>query len=203
MVAPLILGVLAGFVVSIPPGPVTATRIAQTVDTGRRQTMPFICGVAICDVAYASAAVVGTTVISVSVLGIINTVGFLILLGLGVRYAFFKIIPAQEQRGKFSTTGSFVIGLLLPLTTPTLAASYFIIAGLLRSRGALSDEIIPGHLFALGAGAGTLLWLISLKAAFRKLSQNKGKAFVHATTRCAGILLLVAAAYAGKALFLP
>ena len=203
MLTALILGVLAGFVVSISPGPVTATLIAKTVETGRRQTMVFACGAALCEVLYASAAILGMDLlIPVRAQGLINGAGFLLLLGMGIRYTFFDVVPASQKEKSISASNSFVLGLILPLTTPTIGASYVVIAGLLHTNGLLATEVSARNAFAAGTGAGTFLWLSAMMMTVEKLQKNAGLKIVRITARGAGMFMLLAAAYVGKGLIL-
>lgn len=197
MIPALIIGTIVGFVISIPPGPVTATIVAQSLRSGYRRLVPFVIGVSLCEIAYALAAVVGASIISGLLMDILNAVGVILLLGLGIRYTFFDINHLPVQR-PLSVAGGFALGLIMPLSTPTLGASYVAIAGILYSTNVLGNNVVLHSAFAVGAGVGTIMWLSVIGMTFEKLRQTSGANLVRTTMRCAGVSLLVAAIVVGK-----
>lgn len=159
-------GLLIGFSIAAPVGPIGLLCIRRTLADGRAAGLVSGLGAATADALYGAVAGFGLTFISgalISQQGWLRLAGGLFLLYLGIRT--FVARPAQqaaEVRGGTSLAGAYATTLALTLTNPATILSF---VGIFAGLGLASDargDYGSAALLVLGVFAGSALWWLLL-----------------------------------------
>ena len=165
----ILIGVLLGFAVCIPPGPVNIVIISQAMKRG------FLHGFA----AGMLAAALDGTYCLLAVLGLANVVGYLdayrpvlkivacvILAMVAWRtyrqsQGYARPVPATEPIARASAR-PYVGIFFLYVSNPSLYAFWLGTAGFITGHGYISDHKTTAYLFAASVWAGCVLWYLIL-----------------------------------------
>ncbi len=217
----LIAGLLSGFVISIPPGPVAAYAISVTLTKGLRTGLSIGIGVALVDTLFCLAILFASSAILAS-LGSFSSeyptaalVGKCLVIGGILVFAILQIIrPAQEPHAsrihledRVQSSQPMIIGSATALSNafnPTFLPS---LTALLTS---LTTQFVPQvhtsfadkWFFALGFGVGTYGWFYCI---IRFVAKHHARISPTATLtirRAGGVIFIVFAIYLGLKLLL-
>ena len=185
-------GILIGFAMAVPVGPIGIMCIRKTLTDGRLRGMMIGLGAATADLLYACVAAFGLTVVSDAIATErtwIRLVGGLFLLFLGVRT--FCAHPADPEVPVNSSgwLRSYLYAVFLTLTNPTTIFAFIAVFAALG----LGDElsIVSASTLAIGVFIGSGLWFLFLSSGvifFRKKLDIVGLRWVN---RIAGILIII------------
>jgi len=174
-----IKGLLVGFAIAAPVGPIGILCIGRTLSHGRLKGLATGIGAAVADALYGAVAGFGLTAIDVFLreqLIWLRVVGGVVLCFMG--YKILRSKPA-EQSGELqqgSVAGAFLSALVLTLTNPMTLLSFAAIFTGLRIN---APGTTPAHVGALigGVFTGSALWWIFLSLVaglFRKVLTPAG-----------------------------
>ncbi|MHB8580695.1 MAG: LysE family translocator [Ignavibacteriaceae bacterium] len=188
----LLKGILIGFAMAIPIGPIGIMCIRKTLTEGRLRGLIIGLGAATADLLYGCVAAFGLTYISnvISTERIwIRLVGGTLLLFLGVKTFRAKPADPKLQIHSSGMLGSYFYIVFLTLTNPlTIFAFIAVFAAL----GLANDvNIFSGSALVFGIFTGSSLWFLSLSSGvtlFRKKLDIIGLGWVN---RIAGILIVL------------
>lgn len=197
-------GLILGFSIAAPVGPIGLLCIQRTLQRGRLAGFVSGLGAATADACYGSVAALGVSTVISFLLGLqfwLQLGGGLFLLGLGLRTLLAKPAPATaatapDKAGLFS---AFVSVLLLTLTNPATILSFFaVFAG-------LGIDARSGSALALVAGVflGSAAWwlILSFLAGLFRRHLNDGR--VRLLNIIAGVSLLTLAIWSFWPLLRP
>jgi threonine/homoserine/homoserine lactone efflux protein len=185
-------GILIGFAMAVPIGPIGIMCIRKTLAEGRLRGLIIGLGAATADFFYGCVAAFGITIISDTLVSQriwIRLVGGALLLYLGVRT--FRKLPADpnipiNDKGIFR---SYLSSLLITITNPlTIFAFIAVFAALGLENEAI---IFSGLALVVGVFAGSFLWFLSLSSGvmlFRKKLDLIGLRWIN---KIAGILIII------------
>ncbi|MGZ3524755.1 MAG: LysE family translocator [Thermodesulfobacteriota bacterium] len=186
-------GILIGFAMAVPVGPIGIICIRKTLTDGRLRGLMIGLGAATADLLYACVAAFGLTVVSnaIATEGTwIRLVGGSFLLFLGVRT--FRAHPADPKVPVNSSglLGSYLSTGFLTLTNPTTIFAFIAVFAALG----LGDElnIVSASTLVIGVFIGSGLWFLFLSSGvifFRKKLDIVGLRWVN---RIAGVLIIIA-----------
>ena len=185
-------GILVGFAMAVPIGPIGIMCIRKTLTEGRLRGLIIGLGAATADLLYGCVAAFGLTYISnvISTERIwIRILGGTLLLFLGIRT--YRAPPADPKLHIHSSglLGSYFYTVFLTLTNPiTIFAFIAVFAAL-----GLGNEVnvFSGSALVIGVFIGSCLWFLSLSSGvtlFRKKLDIIGLGWVN---RIAGILIIL------------
>ncbi|HTY01487.1 MAG TPA: LysE family transporter [Bacteroidota bacterium] len=216
MISSLLLGVASGFVLSMPPGPISLAATRQVLAGFFTTALKIVMAAALMDVVYMLVATFASSAIVVTVSRLVQeslwfplvfqVLCIIILLVLGITF----LLPAkrqheeqveeqrerrQEERAKqLGHSSPFFLGLIMAITnlaSPAFLPSMVATVGFLQTNRWLHYSVEDNMLFSVGFGTGTFFWFLSamrLLAFFRtRLSEN----FINWIYRFAGATLLV------------
>lgn len=187
-----IKGILVGFAMAIPLGPIGILCIRKTLTEGRLRGLIIGLGAATADLLYSCIAAFGLTVVSDTLNSQriwIRLVGGALLLFLGIR-----IFRAQPKNPKFNINGSgmlrsYLTTVLLTLTNPlTIFAFIAIFAALNLSEGL---SYLSASFLVLGVFIGSTSWFALLSSGvtlFRNKLDINGLRWVN---KIAGVLIII------------
>ncbi len=185
-------GIVIGFAMAVPIGPVGIMCIRKTLTEGRLRGLIIGIGAATADLLYGSVAAFGLTFISSTVSAEriwIRLIGGTLLFFLGVRTYRSKPTDPKFKIHSSSLIGSYFYTILITLTNPlTIFAFIAVFAAL-----GLGNEVnkFSGLALVLGVFTGSFLWFLSLSSGvtlFRKKLDMVGLEWVN---RIAGILIII------------
>ena len=185
-------GILIGFAMAVPVGPIGILCIRKTLTDGRLRGLMIGLGAATADLLYACVAAFGLTIVSDAIVTErtwIRLVGGSFLLFLGVRT--FRAHPADPKAlvNSSGLLGSYLSTGFLTLTNPTTIFAFIAVFAALG----LGDElsIVSASTLVIGVFIGSGLWFLFLSSGvifFRKKLDIIGLRWVN---RIAGILIIL------------
>jgi threonine/homoserine/homoserine lactone efflux protein len=157
-------GMLLGFAIAAPVGPIGLLTIRRTLTDGFRLGIATGLGTATADASYGMVAAFGLTAVTsamISNANAIRLVGGLMLLSIGLRgvlHATRAGLSAEVGAGRMPTTlGAYVQTIGLTLTNPLTIISFIgMFAGLGITDG--RDDLARAIVFVTGVGLGSAAW---------------------------------------------
>ncbi len=187
----LVKGLIVGFVIAAPVGPIGVLCVRRTLLYGRLSGVITGLGAATADALYGCVAAFGLTVVSDVLIGHgtwLRLVGGVTLCLIGLKTLF--AVPARESTAPRAGTlvGAFASTLLLTLTNPTTILSFaavFAGLGLVgSSAGYLAASTLVGGVF-LGSAA----WWLGLSATVGLARDRIGPRALRGINRVSGALI--------------
>jgi threonine/homoserine/homoserine lactone efflux protein len=185
-------GLVIGFAMAVPIGPIGIMCIRKTLTSGRLRGMVIGLGAATADLLYGCVAAFGLTVISNTLLNQriwIRLVGGGLLLFLGVRT--FRAQP-KDPKIQIQNSGllrSYLTTVFLTLTNPLTVFAFIAVFAALGLGNKLS--FFSAVLLVVGVFIGSSLWFLSLSSGvtlFRNKFDVTGLRWVN---KIAGILIII------------
>ena len=185
-----IKGVILGFSIAAPVGPIGVLCIRRTLSNGLLNGFLSGLGTATADAIYGCIAAFGLTVVSTFLINsqfYLHLIGGLFLLYLG--YKTFQSVPAEiaakaNGKGLFgSYTSAFFLTLTNPLTIMSFAAVF---AGL--GIGTAGGEFASA-LLVLGVFIGSMLWWLFLSGTVNLLRTRFDKKRLHWVNQISGVVI--------------
>ncbi len=185
-------GILIGFAMAVPVGPIGIMCIRKTLTDGRLRGMMVGLGAATADLLYACVAAFGLTVVSNAIAAErpwIRLVGGSFLLFLGVRTF---LAPPADPKVPVNRNGllrPYLYTAFLTLTNPTTVFAFIAVFAALG----LGDElsIVSASILGIGVFIGSGSWFLFLSSGvifFRKKLEIVGLRWVN---RIAGVLIII------------
>lgn len=189
----LLKGIVLGFSIAAPVGPIGVLCIRRTLTTGRVSGLATGLGAATADALYGIVASLGLTVISNALvdqdtwLKLVGG-GFLCYLGITTFIAkpTGKVTPTNSQ----SVLESYFSALLLTLTNPMTILSFAAVFAGLGIAKAAQNYLDPG-LLVLGTFIGSALWWFLLVSSTSLLQEKLNSCALHWINKASGIILVV------------
>jgi threonine/homoserine/homoserine lactone efflux protein len=185
-------GILIGFAMAVPVGPIGIMCIRKTLTDGRLRGLLIGLGAATADLLYGCIAAFGLTAISNAIATEqtwIRLVGGAFLLFLGVRT--FRA-PPVDPKVPVNSSGmlrSFLYTVFLTLTNPTTIFAFIAVFAALGLGNELS--IVSATSLGIGVFIGSGLWFLFLSSGvilFRRKLDTVGLRWVN---RIAGVLIII------------
>lgn len=190
LLAVCLVALVFGFVGSMPlAGPISVMVVARAARKQFGEALHVGLGAAAAEAIYAGVAFFGFTTILAHhpvVVPISHGVTAVVLLALGVRFAFWKL---KEKKEKKRRSGTVLVGFTLSAVNPTLLVTWTAAVAFLYSKG-LGDVSEWGAIpFGLCAGVGVGGWFAVLVALLRKYEGKMPRRALTWTVRTLGVAL--------------
>jgi threonine/homoserine/homoserine lactone efflux protein len=160
-------GVVIGFAVAAPVGPIGVLCIRRTLADGRASGFVSGLGAATADAAYGAIAALGLTFVTGLLVGAetwLRLLGGVFLVFLGVRTSLSRPAERPAAVGKGDLLGAYASTFMLTLTNPTTILSFAaIFAGL--GAGSVGGDALLAVLLVPGVFLGSTLWWFALSGA--------------------------------------
>lgn len=200
LLLPALVGLVTGFVVCIPPGPINVSILREATRGRLRAALLAAAGGAAADTAISLAVRAGIRWLLESVLGNV-WVKFcfsVLLIGLGL-----GIITADRRRrgtpesapAQGTVHGPLLGGFLSGIANPALVGNWTLIVALLVSHGLLAGGAAASAAFAVGVGAGGFLWYALLVWLLHALRDHPIGRWLRESVVLAGALLIAFGLY--------
>jgi threonine/homoserine/homoserine lactone efflux protein len=183
-------GLLIGFSIAAPVGPIGVLCIRRTLADGRGMGLAVGLGAATADAVYGAIAGFGLTAISTLLVrqqGVLRVVGGLFLCYLGVRTFLARPADRPAQARGAGLAGAFVATLGLTLTNPATILSFVAVFAGLGIAGAASwreATVLVGGVFL-----GSALWWLLLSGTVGVLRSRVDAAALRWINRFSGLVL--------------
>ena len=194
----LIKGIIIGFSVAAPVGPMGILCIRRSLHKGPVSGFLTGLGAASADTVYGIVAAFGLTFISSFLVKLgtwLQVIGILFLLYLGVKYLFEEAQEHNKEgpRGK-GLAGDYLSAFFFTLTNPVTILSFAaIFAALGLAGGDHSYSAAPGLI--LGIFLGSMLWWLILSSTTGIIRTKTSSKILSQSSRVAGIILIAFAIY--------
>jgi len=189
----LFKGLLIGFSIAAPVGPIGVLCIRRTLAEGHLVGFLSGLGAASADMLFGAIAAFGLTAVQTILVGqrdLLALAGGIFLLYLGARTFFSK--PAQDAAntrgsGKFT---AWMTTFFLTLTNPMTILSFIVIFAGLRL-GESNGDFFSAVLMVLGVFLGSAAWWLTLSAGVSLLRDRFTPVYMTWVNRIAGIIIFV------------
>ena len=185
-------GIILGFSIAAPVGPIGVLCIRKTLQFGRLSGLFSGLGAAVADTVYGVVAAFGLTLISGFLIKgqfWLQLIGGVFLIYLGLKTFFSKTADSNSRISHKSLMGDFVSTFFLTVTNPMTILSYIaVFAGLGLSDTA--ENYANASLLVFGVFLGSALWWLILSEGitlFRKSISQKVMIWIN---RCAGMIII-------------
>jgi threonine/homoserine/homoserine lactone efflux protein len=182
-------GIVIGFAIAAPLGPVNLLIVQRTLTKGRRIGWLSGAGAAIADGLYAALAVYGLTLMSgfLSSNGrAVSLVGGIVLVALGIKIALTKPSELKKEAGRGGHAGAFTstffLNLLSPVTILTYAAAVAGLSGIWKTTGSALNPV----LLILGVPVGSMVWVTVLVLSAHLIGKYLNDKWLHRANLVAG-----------------
>lgn len=186
----LIRGLIAGFIIAAPVGPVNVLCISRTLSKGRAAGLVSGLGAAAADAFYGSIAGFGISLVIQFLIREqfwIRLFGGILLVLIGLGYYFKPPQKLSESARAETSHSDFTSTFLLTLTNPTTVLSFLaVLAGLGMSEARASWLTL---LLVLGMFCGSLLWWIILVTTVNRLRDRFNDRAMLWMNRIAGVAI--------------
>ena len=203
MLGALLVGVVVGFGLSIPPGPVAIAVMRQALEGHPRSGLQLGLGASTMDTLYALSALFASSAFLLPLRNAFTGTPWLLLLFQGVCIAtllvlgtrYFtanavqvaanaqQVLAHEERVHRLGFTSDYLMGIFISLTNlanPTFLPSLIAVAGFVHAKGFVDASFAQSAMYALGFGSGAALWLLVV---LRTVYTLRAKLSVHVITR--------------------
>ena len=210
MVTALLVGLVVGFVLAMPPGPIAMACVHQALAGQTRAGVALALGASVMDIVYAllaafaSSALVGAlwdrVVHHVGALLAFQAGCIVVLVVMGLRYCW-ATTSGETARSRPAVRGHphgdaspYVRGVLIALTnlaSPTFLPSLIFAMSFVQVRGWVGHTVGAHVLYALGFGVGGALWFLLLLRTLTHLRAQVSPTVMALMYRVAGGVFLL------------
>ncbi len=187
----LLKGILLGFSIAAPVGPIGVLCIRRTLANGIKNGFLSGLGAATADAIYGLLAVLGISVVSIFLLeyqSYLRMIGGIFLLYLG--YTTFKARPAEvsANASEEELLGAYGSTLLLTITNPMTIMSFAaIFAGL--GVGAANESYLSSLFLVIGVFIGSMLWWLFLSGMVNMLRHKFDQKRLKLVNQLSGLVI--------------
>ena len=212
MVTALLVGLVVGFVMVMPPGPIAMACMRQALAGQAREGLALVLGVAAMDIGYALLAAFASSALVEALWDMMMHHAWALLAFQGGCIVVLVVVGLHycrssrhggaararpEARGRLrSDVSPALSGVLLALTNlanPLFLPSLIFVMSLLQVRGWVGHAVGAHVMYALGFGGGAALWYVLLLRTVTHLRAQFSPTVLPMLARVAGGVLLLCA----------
>jgi threonine/homoserine/homoserine lactone efflux protein len=205
LVVAWLAGLVTGFVVCLPIGPVNLTVINTALRKGFLSAFLVGCGAVCADLVYVSLALAGHATLprDPRLLTVLRAVAVVVVAGLGIRNLLLKTekfeakseAVAERVDERWHHPRSFLLGFLLPITNLGLLVLWATIVTALDSRDWVDMDVRASRWFcAVGVAVGASLWFLLISWLVSRAHKRITPQTLAWLARGCGIVFLIFAA---------
>jgi threonine/homoserine/homoserine lactone efflux protein len=209
MISALLVGLVVGLALSLPPGPIAVAVIRQALEGKYREGYQMAMSASSMDVLYATIAAFASTAIVSTLIDAIQSrpwvmlafqiASIITLVFLGIAYfratrrevaSTTRKEQAQEARARrLGFRSPAAVGVMIAITnlaSPTFLPSLVVIIGYLHANGWVEPRPLPNLAYAVGFGGGAFAWFLILLRLLHRLRHRIPANFIAMIYRFAG-----------------
>jgi threonine/homoserine/homoserine lactone efflux protein len=212
MIFALLVGTIIGYILAIPPGPVSVSAIKQAMSPTPRNAYYLASATALMDFIYALLAIFAATAANRALetfatdhQTLINVIQIAIVVGF-ILYGFDNLRKSKEiNNGHFadnteisrlkniSRKGPFFLGIVVSVTNvanPTFLPSLTYLSIQIQNLTFFDPNLMNRFIYAIGFGLGNFLWLVTLSGIINTHKHRMGNSFKKRIQQFAGITFI-------------
>jgi L-lysine exporter family protein LysE/ArgO len=207
---PLIAGIVCGFVVSIPVGPVNLTLINQALRKGFLRAFLVGLGAIFAETVYATLLMAGHSSVldKPHVRDAFRIIAVVVIVGVGLRSLFFKPekfqaseAVAERMDERWHHPRAFLLGFILTISNLMLVVLWATLAAVLFARDWVQPELLSRATCSVGVFAGGTGWFALLAYFVSRAHRRVKLETLTIMVRGCGVVLIVFAALLAYKLF--
>ena len=186
-------GLIIGFSIAAPVGPIGVLCIRRTLAEGRLTGFLSGMGAASADMFYGVVAAFGLTVVQELLIGQstwLQVVGGVFLLYLGLKTFFSKPSKKAAESRSGGLFGAYLTTFFLTITNPLTILSFIAIFAGLRL-GEIDGNYLSASFMVLGVFLGSATWWLTLSTGVSLLREKFTPALLTWVNRLAGVIIFV------------
>jgi threonine/homoserine/homoserine lactone efflux protein len=192
----LFRGLVLGFSIAAPVGPIGVICIRRTLAQGRAHGLVSGLGAATADAIYGAIAGFGLTIVSKVLVNQqvwLRLIGGVFLCSLGVRTFFSAVAEHAAQAKGRGLGGAYVSTFVLTLTNPLTILSF---AAVFAGLGVVEMGVSGAGVLVLGVFLGSALWWLALSGVVGLFRERIGTSVLRWVNRVSGAVIAAFGVYA-------
>ncbi len=200
MVLIICLGIILGYLINIPVGPINIWILKTKLKKGFRPAISISLGAALMDFLYFWVILSGLSLFSFSenTSSILKTLGISFLFLIGLKELFFTDISSfgrTEIKGNHRSSNYFFLGILIYVSNPTLVFTISSLCTFLKSFNLFLSNLENNLFFSLSVAVGATLWSITLLKLIKRFESRFSQDLMLKITRTSGALVVLLSFY--------
>lgn len=200
MILALIVGLIVGFLICIPVGPINMWAVNTQLRHNFKSAMSIALGASLMDFVYFMVILTGLNLFQFTektVMGL-KILGVLVLFAFGLKELLtqkvsFKLNEVEKKRPKAHSY--FLLGVLIYTSNPTLIASMTGVASVIKSWRLFEGSFINHFMLSIGLSLGTISWFYVLLKTISKHQHKIPEKFFVRFSKASGLFILIFSFY--------
>ncbi len=197
----LIVGLIAGFLISIPVGPINVAVVNTYVKHNFKLAFAIAVGGALMDFIYFIVFLSGLSLFQLppSTILILKIAGVVIVFGFGlkellIKKANFNLNQVVQKKAP-TMLGYFLLGVVIYSSNPTLLATMSGLAAFFRSWNLIANDFVSYFAVSIGLAIGSASWSYLLLIVVRRYHNRLPEQFFINFSRTCGALIVLISLY--------
>jgi len=201
MTLPFLIGIIVGFLMGIPIGPINVWVMKTKITHGRRAASSLGLAGAFMDALTVFFILSGLKFFELPkhLISTFHWLGVFILIFLGLKEALKKLESFSSminvKSDKPGTNNKFLLGVVLYLSNPSVLITLTGLIAFVKSFELFSMNGSHGVVFSIGTGLGVFLWFLCLIKIVDKLELKLGHKTLFNLNRLCGVVILSLGCY--------
>lgn len=200
MILIICLGIILGYLINIPVGPINIWILKTKLKKGFRPAISISLGGALMDFVYFWVILSGLSLFTFSenTSSVLKTLGISFLFLIGLKELFFTDISSfakSEIKGTIRSSNYFFLGILIYISNPTLVFTISSLCAFLKSFNLFPSNSENNLIFSLSVAVGAILWSISLLKLMKRFESRFSQDLMLKITRTSGALVVLLSFY--------
>jgi threonine/homoserine/homoserine lactone efflux protein len=197
----LVVGLIAGFLISIPVGPINVAVVNTFIKHNFKLAFAIAVGGGLMDFVYFIVFLNGLSLFQLpdQITLILKIVGVLFIFGFGLKEVFIKKanfnLSEKDNKKTPTVIGFFLLGVIIYASNPTLLATMSGLAAFFRSWNLIANDFYHYLAVSIGLGIGSALWSYVLIVVMRKYQKRLPEQFFINFSRTCGVLIILISFY--------
>lgn len=214
MIIAALLGLMIGYVLAIPPGPISFAAMRTALRQGWTPAVKLAMGAGLFDILYCLMAMLATSAVASMIVSVSRSypgVTFgsqLMIVGAMIAFGIIQFRsrdprsedhPLEEATpsgwlARIRSHGPFFVGVgfaIANLANPTFVPALAALGTFMQQSGAYEPTIINAVIFSIAFGVGQALWLLTLVRLLLRHRDRLTPTFVQRMQQAAGIVLIM------------
>ncbi len=201
MIIALLIGIIVGFIICIPVGPINVSVVNALLRYNFRSAFSIALGGSLMDFVYFMIILTGLSYFHFSnkTVLFLKIIGIIFLLGYGIKELLVKRGQFLDNQAPLIKTpkasGFFLMGVLIYSSNPTLVATMSALAAVIKSWNLFSYNYTNYLSLSFGLAVGSALWFyLFLRVVAKYKNKIPEKIYINFARSC-GILIILLSFY--------
>lgn len=214
MIIAAMMGLVIGYVLAIPPGPISFAAIRTALRQGWMPAVKLAVGAGLFDILYCLLAMLATSAVSSMIVSVsrlypgVSLCSQLMIVGAMITFGIMQFrsrdtrspdhpvddVPQAGWLARIRTHGPFFVGVgfaIANLANPTFVPALAALATFMQQSGAYESTIVNAVSFSVAFGFGQALWLLTLVRLLLRHRERLTPTFVQRLQQASGIVLIM------------